>query len=111
MTTAMRVKNVPFNTQLFLDTAAHQSLLKAALTHGIFEIAFTKVNGDLRVMQATRDQKSIPVSDQPHGEDNDPFPEDKKSTRDAKVLVVYDVGNQGWRSMRWSSIISIIGKE
>jgi len=90
-----------------LDSEESRLFVKKALHIGAFNITFRKVNGDIRVMRCTLCGASIPQGNRVHKEDDEPFAEDKKVARDAKVLIVYDLDKEGWRSMRWESIKSI----
>jgi hypothetical protein len=68
------------------------------LNENICEVTFTKVNGDLRVMQCTLNSSIIPASDTSENTSK----RTKKENPD--VLAVYDTMARGWRSFRWDSV-------
>ena len=65
--------------------------LKTTLKAGKVTIEFTKTNGVRRLMTATLDPSVIP-------------PTSSTKVKDQKLLVVWDVHHNGWRTIRVDSI-------
>jgi len=63
------------------------------------KVTFTKVNGDLRVMECTLNSDSIPPAPTPNI-----APQKEKAARTDKVLAVYDVVAEDWRSFRVDNV-------
>lgn len=73
-------------------------LLEEQLGKNLIWITFTKIDGSIREMLCTRDQKRIPKSGTPKGTNN---------KHDAQgLLKVYDIESGGWRSMRKANIVA-----
>ena len=72
--------------------------LKDFLRDEIIEIAFTKKNGEDRVMKCTLMPKEIPAEMAPKNIGNPPDEENRD------YLNVFDVEAQGWRSFILSSV-------
>jgi len=75
--------------------------LKQALHHGLFEVTFTKVNGDTRIMTCTLKEDLLPQQT-----DVEEHIEKKSKKSNPDVLAVYDVKAEGWRSFRWDNLVS-----
>ena len=75
---------------------------KSLLSEGIVSVTFTKVDGTTRVMKATLDKKLLPVFESKRDANGDEAKVTFKKSPD--VVAVYDVENDGWRSIRWNSI-------
>ena len=75
---------------------------KSLLTEGIVSVTFTKVDGTTRVMKATLDKKLLPAFESKRDANGDETKVTFKKSPD--VVAVYDVENDGWRSIRWNSI-------
>lgn len=71
--------------------------LEEALASRRVRIEFTKINGELRSMLCTKDLGSIPADRLPKSRDDRP---------NSTLLKVYDLENQGWRSMKVENILS-----
>jgi len=69
-----------------------EELLRA--TYGRF--VFQKVNGDVRTMYCTLRVEELPEE----------YNKELSSRAKPGILVVYDYENDGWRSMRYDSVIS-----
>lgn len=67
------------------------------LHKGVVQVAFTKVNGEQRVMHCTLKEDLLPEKVPAHEE---------TATRatNPDVLSVWDVEKSGWRSFRWDSL-------
>jgi hypothetical protein len=80
-----------------------QSVLRESiiehLSKGEVELQFTKADGSIRKMLATRSNELIPIVHQP---------KDSKSTNTENLDIVkcFDLENDGWRSFRVDSLIS-----
>ena len=72
--------------------------LKDFLRDEIIEVAFTKKNGEDRVMKCTLMPKEIPAEMAPKNIGNPPDEENRE------YLNVFDVEAQGWRSFILSSV-------
>jgi len=72
--------------------------LKDFLSDEIIEVAFTKKNGEDRVMKCTLMPKEIPAEMTPKNIGNPPDEENRD------YLNVFDVEAQGWRSFILSSV-------
>ena len=71
------------------------------LKNGMVKVTFTKKDGTVREMMATLKGELLPAQTQPE--------EGKKpKTPNPDVLAVYEYNN-GWRSFRWDSLISVNG--
>lgn len=91
-----------------------ESCLKDLLKEHLVEVTFTKVNGNLRIMNCTlrpdyivEDTKSpsiefTPGYDYPDIELVEPKLSSRKKTEG--VLSVWDIDNSGWRSFRLDSV-------
>lgn len=78
--------------------------LNNLLKENILEITFTKKDGSQRILLGTLQEKYLPVKEESS---------EKGSTRkrSANVISVWDVENEGFRSIRNDSIISYTIKE
>jgi hypothetical protein len=65
-----------------------------ALRDGPITVNFTKVNGHKRTMIATLNEAFLPKKEV-----------DKTTARDPNLLVVWDIEQQGWRTIKVDSII------
>lgn len=67
---------------------------------GITRVEFTKVNGEVRVMQCTLNPALLPeqVDLEEHVQKKAPNPD---------VCAVFDTENRGWRSFRWDSLLNV----
>ena len=74
-----------------------------ALRSGIARVTFTKVNGDVRVMDCTLKSDLIPESQRPAT-----APDDEGVLVTLDVIRVFDVKADGWRSFRVANVTSWI---
>jgi hypothetical protein len=65
-------------------------------------VQFNKLNGDVRNIKATLFEGNIPFK---NTEERSKTIADTK--KESEVIKVYDMENQGWRSFRFSSVISV----
>jgi hypothetical protein len=79
-----------YNTlkELIMDVTQLRSLLR----QNVVTVTFTKVNGDIRVMDCTTKWELIPPSGWPQGKI------ELSEETSNKTIRVYDVKAQGWRS-------------
>jgi hypothetical protein len=75
--------------------------LKEKLVSEVVEVTFTKVNGDVRVMNCTLLETIVPKSTAEPKEDVTP----RKVNEE--IVVVWDVDAKGWRSFRINNITEI----
>lgn len=80
----------------------NQEELRSALRTGVVTIKFTKHNGAARVMKATLQESYLPATDSANK---------TAIVRQADVLTVWDIEQNGWRSMRIDSIESYVAEE
>jgi|TARA_B110000503_G_scaffold118357_1_gene179212 hypothetical protein len=74
-----------------------------ALRSGIARVTFTKVNGDVRVMDCTLKSDLIPESQRPAT-----VPDDEGVLVTLDVIRVFDVKADGWRSFRVANVTNWI---
>lgn len=67
-----------------------------ALTNGVCRVKFTKVNGDVRDMECTRNLDMMPESVRPKHASHIP----------ETVIPVYDFNANGWRSFKIENVQS-----
>lgn len=76
--------------------------LKKQLSEKTLTVTFTKVNGDVRIMECTTNLDSVPPS---------MWPTEKLVTEEKKdsgsQIRVFDVKAKGWRSFKYENIISV----
>ena len=72
----------------------------------VVDVEFVKINGDIRLLTCTLDPKLLPQQKPVTMEQQDKQPEDENPDHCA----VFDTINQGWRSFRWSSVITVNGE-
>lgn len=68
------------------------------LVHGIVSVKFIKANGDERKMKCTLNDKYI-------REDAKPKDTNKVTTLQENLVRVYDVENEGWRTININTLI------
>lgn len=73
-----------------------QEILEA-LSEGVVDLQFKKVNGDLRNMRATRSPALIP-------EEKHPKTEDKREQNET-IVVLFDLEVNDWRSFRIENLV------
>jgi len=76
-------------------------MLRDMLREGVCEVAFTKVNGDLRTMPCTLKPELLPPQVVAEGEEK----RERKTSDKSLAVFVTDIGE--WRSFRLDSIHSI----
>jgi len=92
---------------MFPTTDTLKMYLNEAMTNGIVEVEFTKADGSTRIMKATKDAQYLPVVEPVNTIADGTFEAVKaKPIRAVNpgVLNVWDVDNNGWRSITLSSI-------
>ena len=72
--------------------------LIGSLKKGLVEVSFTKMNGELRVMNCTIQESYLPIQ-------TDITEVIQTKSKSNNVLAVWDVDNNGWRSFRKDSIL------
>lgn len=73
--------------------------IKTALQNGVGEITFTKTDGSARVLKCTLQSHVLPVMEVVEGKISKPENPD--------TLAVWDLENNGWRSFKIASVISV----
>ena len=71
----------------------------------VVDIEFKKLSGDLRVLTCTLNPDKLPSA-----RTEDPLNQKKVREINEDVCAVFDTINQGWRSFRWDSVISVNGE-
>lgn len=69
------------------------------LKRGIFEVTFTKVNGDERVMTCSLHRKIVPLATK-----KDPLTETKVREINENHISVWDINAEGWRGFRIANV-------
>lgn len=97
---------------LFDNTDTLKEYLNSLLESSTIEIEFTKADGTNRVMQCTKDHRILPVQTPTMDALDSGKPLEVKQTKTPRkpnpgVLVVFDVENNGWRSITLERIKSI----
>lgn len=77
------------------------SELKAKLSEGVVKVTFKKVNGDLRIMDCTTKADLIPPPTTPAK------PVQVSEETKERVVRVYDVNANGWRSFVLANVIEV----
>jgi hypothetical protein len=72
-----------------------QEKIRSALLAGVVTISFIKHNGQARVMKCSLNSKYLPDDDKA---------KETSMVRTGEVLTVWDVEQNGWRSMRVDAI-------
>ena len=81
------------------DADTQYKIIKEALSTGIHNVEFTKVDGTLRTMPCTLDKTKLP------GEFQTDAPESK--LYNPEIMAVWCTDAQGWRSFRTLNVNSI----
>jgi hypothetical protein len=71
----------------------------------VVDIEFKKLTGDVRLLTCTLNPDSLPKA-----KAEDPLSQKKVREVNPEVCAVFDTINQGWRSFRWDSVISVNGE-
>ena len=71
--------------------------LRQLLSQGIYDVTFTKVNGEVRTMPCTLDPKKLPPA---------PVKESSKERKE-DVLSVWCVDKQEWRSFKVMNVTEV----
>ena len=76
----------------------------ALLKEGPVPIEFKKVNGEVRFMLCTLDDKVIPPTNTTlEGQ----LQEEERKRENPDVLAVWSVDDYGWRSFRWENLLRV----
>lgn len=75
------------------------------LKREIVDVEFKKLSGDVRVLTCTLNPSTLPPA-----RTEDPLSQKKVREINEEVCAVFDTINQGWRSFRWDSVISVNGE-
>jgi hypothetical protein len=75
------------------------------LKNEIVDVEFKKLSGDVRVLTCTLNPAVLPPL-------HEEIASHQKKVREInpEVCAVFDTINQGWRSFRWDSVISVNGE-
>jgi hypothetical protein len=74
-------------------------IIKNHLADEVISVTFTKTDGTERVMKCTTNMEFIPKENHPSNTKNINYSDE--------VCRVYDVENEGWRSFRWDSVLTV----
>ena len=85
-----------------IDTPEGREWLTTLLREQQVVVTFNKKDGDKRVMTCTLNQDIIPENKRPKSK-----PEDEQKKKSDKVLAVYDVNAEGWRSFTWANVTDV----
>ncbi len=75
------------------------------LKNEIVDVEFKKLTGDVRVLTCTLNPASLPPA-----KAEDPMSQKKVRQINEEICAAFDTVNQGWRSFRWDSVISVNGE-
>jgi len=78
----------------------HREVIISLLNEGLVKLKFTKADGSIRNMLATRYMPLIPTENHPKTGSGD-------TQENQSTIRCYDVENDGWRSFKLDSLISI----
>lgn len=81
-----------------MDKLTHEDYT-SELKRGIFEVTFTKVNGDKRVMECTLHRRIVPQPTK-----TDPLTQTKVREVNTEVVSVWDINANGWRAFRVENV-------
>jgi len=85
-----------------IDTPHGREWLTTLLREQKVIVTFNKKDGDKRVMTCTLNQDIIPESKRPKAK-----PEGEQKKKNDKVLAVYDINAEGWRSFTWANVTNV----
>lgn len=81
-----------------------------ALKTSIIDVEFLKKDGTVRSMTCTLHEESLPKQEPKSIDESLRDLADKnKRPKQEESIAVFDTINQGWRSFRWDSLISVNG--
>ena len=83
-----------------------KQLIEKALHESDILVQFTKADGTIRDMLATRDRKKIPTSKLPTPEEIQD-PNFIQVVEDPDLVRVFDLEKNDWRSFRASTVLSV----
>jgi len=91
------------------DTETQYKMINKLLRTGVFNVEFTKLNGEIRVMPCTLDPLVVPTTPVPINEANiDNSANTKKEKQhDPETMSVWCTDKQSWRSFKTMRVISI----
>lgn len=90
------------------STAAERGAwLRKLLAHGVYDVTFTKVSGETRIMPCTLDPRRLPPAPIHESNTNNPvdFPKVKKQNPDN--LSVWCVDKNEWRSFKIMNVTEV----
>ncbi len=82
------------------DKIKFREYLKVVLSAGVHEVVFEKKNGEIRVLKATRDPRSI-LTEYTSGT--------RQIAESTDKLSVYDTTSKSWKSFSFSGLIGVDG--
>ena len=81
-----------------------------ALKTSIVDVEFVKKDGTVRLMTCTLQEASLPKQEPKSIDESLREMTDKnEKPKNEESIAVFDTINQGWRSFRWDSLISVNG--
>lgn len=81
-----------------------------ALKTSIVDVEFIKKDGTVRLMTCTLREDSLPKQEPKNIDESLRDLADKnEKPKNEESIAVFDTVNQGWRSFRWDSLISVNG--
>ena len=97
------------------DSDTQFKMINDLLRTGVFEVEFTKLDGEVRVMPCTLREDIVPKAVEPIHESNTDnpidFPKPKKEKRhDPETMSVWCTDKQSWRSFKTMRVISVRAK-
>ena len=77
--------------------------IMTVLKENVAQVTFTKINGDVRVMECTLKESHLPPVDK-----DDSISQKKVREINEEVVSVWDTKAQGWRSFRVENVTSVL---
>ena len=76
--------------------------IMTVLKENVAQVTFTKINGDVRIMDCTLHESHLPSA-----KEDDPTSEKKVREINEEVVSVWDTKAQGWRSFRVENVTTV----
>jgi hypothetical protein len=81
--------------------------LRTLLAQGVYDVTFTKVNGETRVMPCTLDPRRLPPAPAHESNTNNPIDFPKVKKQNPENLSVWCVDKNEWRSFKIMNVTGV----
>jgi hypothetical protein len=81
--------------------------LRTLLAQGVYDVTFTKVNGETRVMPCTLDPRRLPPAPVHESNTNNPIDFPKVKKQNPENLSVWCVDKNEWRSFKIMNVTGV----